>query len=64
MKLFCGGGRFITFIFPKPTISEFATALLSDSHRSHTIIYVLQSSHQLVTDLQRLLKVFHVHTVS
>lgn len=64
MKLFSRRGRFITFIFPKPMISEFATALLSDSHRSYTIIYVVQTSHQLVSDLQRLIKVFHVHTVS
>lgn len=61
MKLFSRRGRFIAFIFPKPMISEFAAALLSDSHCSHTIIYIVQTSHQLVSDLQRLIKVFHVH---
>lgn len=58
--LFSRGGEFITFIFPQSLISNFATPFSSHSHLSYTII--VQTSHQLLGDLHRLLKGFQVHT--
>lgn len=57
---FSRGGEFITLCFPPSMISHCTSPLSPNSSLSCTI--VLQTSKQLLSDLQRFFRVFQVHT--